>query len=709
MLEKERCYKTRSEITAIEANQNGTLLFSTRLHGAKVFSYQTCNSVKNLSIELLGHKTTATAFNESEALLVFANATTIYVLDLNTKLTIQTIRTYEGEIEQIAFVPHTKYIVTGTKNGRVMQYRYDGRAHISRLCSFGHNLKEKKRNSANNYVSAFAFYENLIACSGYGGEIRVLKMHTYAQRVTIDSSKVRINTLCFLDKNTLVSGNVDGLIQIHSLKKHQTSKKISAPFREINKIILMENPRYIMVSGASKDIILIDTQSAKIVSKSYLSLSANVSNILLADSETLLALINKTEIEKIELPSVAHLKSYLLHNELNKAYALIEKDPMLQGTREHKRVEVMYEKFYSQAINALIDSNTKEARRLMQMFSDVASKREDIDSIFKAFEHYPRFKGLYLEKKYALAYPMAEKFPALKRTKQYKKMEESFKEAYTFAQKQILIGRADLAKEILSSYATVLSKKPMLKLLLNQNEDFIEFLKAINTKDYVSVWRLVKTDEMFAHIPTYIALQNEIDSSLKSIQTDIYKNRLESAVEKIKSMMHIPSIKEELQELYSLSKLVSKLHSAYEADNFVECYEIIDSSSELDALELSKLLESHYSKVIYKAEESALKGDLKGIKKVLGEFIHIKTREDQIGDLLRLSFYVKIKTLLAKHSFKAAESIIYSYLDIFGLDSEIRLIMKTFEGVSKKKLAITLDQDNHRARNEWKNSELIMQ
>lgn len=708
MLIKHLCYKARSEIKSFEVLEDDTLAFSTSIHGAKIFSHQRCSAIKNLSIELLNSNTTAVAFNQKGTLIAFANSNLIYILNTQTKLLLQSIRTFEGEIELLAFVPNSKYIVAGTKQGRVMQYRYDGRSHLSRLCSFGQSLSKTKSRVKSNYVSAFAFKDNIFASTGYGGVITILKMNSYTNRYNIQASNVRINALCFLDDNRLVSGSVDGMIQIHSLNKYQSIKNITTPFVNINSIIQMPNKRYIMVSAESKNLVLIDLLNAKVVSTNYLTFTQNISCIKLTAEGNLLAVVNKKEFYRVELPSAEHIKSYILHNSLDKAYEIIDADPMLQGTREHKRVEVMYSKLYDKAVESLINSNTKEARKLMQMFSDVESKKDEINSIFKAFEFYPRFKNLYLEKKHSLAYIMAEKHPALRHTKQFKKMEETFKESFTFAQKQILIGREDLAKDILSAYATVASKKPMIKLVLNQNKEFIEFLKAINKKNHLQIDSLVKKNAIFKEIPSYSALQKELEQMLEKIRTLINKGQAEQAVESIKLLIDTPSIKEELQRLYSDTKLLKKLQKSYNEEDFVSCYEIIDSSNTLDSLELSILLEKHWTKLMSKCEDYALKGNIKGIKATLKGLIMVTSRVDKIGDLLRLSFHIKIKGLMAKKAFKSAENIIYSYIDIFGDDNELQLIMRTYQKVSRKTLAITLNQNSRLARDNWLNSDLIM-
>ena len=703
----QECFKTRSPITEIIVLNDKTIVFSTKLHGAKIFSTSNCAITKNLSIELLGYKTTATAFSQEHALLAFANSKTIYIVNIQNKTTIQTIRTDEGEIEILSFVPNSPYLVAGTKDGRVSQYRYDSKAQLSRLCSFPQK-RENNYRIKYNYVSALAFYGQYMACSGYGGSIVLIKMSSLANKRVIESSQLRVGALCFLDSERLVSGSSDGIVRIHFLKKENKTQTINTPFTNIKNIIQMPTSNYIMVSADSDKLLIIDTKSAKVVAKEYLSFEVNVAHILLDKKETLFVALENNTIYKFELPNVQELKSHLLHNTLDEAFKLIESDPMLRGTREHKRVEVMYEKLYTQAIEALIHSQTQEAYRLTEMFHDVASKREEISSIFEDFKNYPRFKALVSQKKYALAYAMSEKFPSFKRTLQFKKMEESFKDNFSFAQKQILMGRQDVAQDVLSPYASVIAKKPIVNLLLKQNKDFIDFLKAIQAKNYVLIEKLLGKNELFLQIPTYTALRISEQNSLDAIAELINRSKTKEAIEQIKTLQGTPGIKEDLKNLYRVAKLVESLHYSYKEGDFTNCYEIIDAHYVLSELQLSNLLEKHWSKVMKECEEFALKGDIKSIKDRLGELMRVKTRLAKVGDLLRVSFHSKIKALLAKKSFVNAENIIYSYIDIFGIDSEVKSLMKIHEKLAGKKLAITLNQERVVARDNWIHSPLIM-
>jgi len=702
------CFKARSRVTALNVSNNELVAYTTRHHGVKIFSSLECSVKKNISIELLSYQTTAVCISKDSKLLAFCNANNIYVFDLASKILLHTIRTTSKKIELISFTPDSTYLITGDSEGRVLQYRYDGKSKLSRLCSFGYSTSKLSCKAINRYVSCFAFYNEYIACSGYGGVITILKMNSHTNKFNIAASKVRINVLRFLDAQRLISANADGLLQIHSLKKYQQTKKIDTPFININEILLMPNRDFVLVSGESNKLILVNTKTAKVVSTNYLEFKEEIQTIALTHDNNLLVVLVDNQFLKVELPSVEDIKSHLLYSTIDEALIMIDNEPMLQGTREHKRVEVMYEKLYAQAINALVNADKREAKSIIEMFENVESKRDEIGTILRDFEYYPRFKILFLDKKYALAYAMAQKHPALTHTRQYKKMEEIFKETFTFAQKQILIGREDIAKEILSVYANVLSKKPILNLVLKQNREFIEFLQAIELKNYTLIEKLIKKNEIFTQIPTYKLLKQNQAKILQDTSESIIKGDLLKAKSLLKTVVSTPDTQEEIELLHKKCQLTEKLYNAYAKNDFTECYEIVDTKAEMDDLELSHLLENHWAKIMLECEVHALRGNIKGIKNLLGDLIHIESRIAKIGDLIRLSFHTKIKILLAKKNFNSAQSIIYSYIDIFSNDDEILLLMKTYERVSSRKLAITLDSSKNVSRDSWIKSSLIM-
>ncbi len=418
--------------------------------------------------------------------------------------------------------------------------------------------------------------------------------------------------------------------------------------------------------------------------------------------------LKNQKILHVELPSRERLSSLILQNSLDAAYELIAREPMLQETLEHKSLEKMYDKAYKDAVNALINQNKELANQLMITYRDIDVKEEPIRLLFKSFENYNRFKTLYLEKKYALAYAMSTKFPALKMTIQYESMEIKWKETFTNAQRHILLGKPDYAKALLKEYITVTAKRPIIQLILKHNDLFIDFLRALDKKDFKRVNEIARQNVLFTQMPIYETLESDIQKSITRVEAYIKRNKIELAKKSLAKIEGTPGFDKKVVQLYSMCDDMQKLQEAYEKDDFYACYELIDTFGHLSFSELGELLQKYWLKLMDECEEFALKGNIQSIKAVLGELITLDGRKDRIGDLLRVSFQVQIKYFLSKKKFKSAQSVIYSYVDIFAKDSEISSLMSKYESLTRKKLAITLSQDEKLSRDSWRESKLII-
>jgi hypothetical protein len=699
------CHSNYSEITELKILDNDFIAYSTKKDGIKIFSYKDCSMKLNVNkVHENLSSADATAFSPNGEYLAFCIKNQIYIIHIPSKTLIETINTYQEEIEILSFDLESKYIIAGTATGRVLQYRYDVSSSLARLCSFSKaNQREKLTQS---FVSTFKFHKNRLACGSHYGDIFIIDLHSRINKNHLTNSKVRVTAICFSDEKTIISGTSDGKLFINYLDNMKESKRIDTGFTTIADIVLMSNPNYVMVSGDANYVSIYDINKYKIIHNKYIKFNGKVNDMVLVNGDTLIAVVDNSNIFRVELPSLAKLKSLILHNILDEAFNLCEKDFTMKDTKEYRQLQDNYDKVYAQAAQALINQQKEYALQLIDTFKNISSKKEEIALLFRAFEIYPRFKSLYLEKKYPLAYILSTQFPALQHTLEYKKMEESWKESFKNAQKQILLGRDEIAKSLLYEYITVASKRPIIKLILNHNKLFIEFLKAIEAKDFQKVNAIAKTHADFTKIPTYKSLQNNMEHALIEIQNYIKQGEVDLATETLEKFKELPSIALEVNTLMKDCKSMQKLKNAYEISDFKSCYEILDTCKGLEFSQLGMLLDKHWSKLMQSCEELASKGNIKDIKTTLGELILLSTRRDKIGDLLRVGFHAKIKMYIVKESFKSAENIIYSYIDLFGLDSEINLIMQLYEVTTKAKLAIT--EDSRRSRDNWINSEIII-
>jgi len=705
-----KCQTSKSNITELTILDGSLVAYSTKLHGVKVFDSHECEMKKSIANIHLNATVSALSFSPNFELFAFVNQNTIYITQIETKDIIYTIQVNDEDIDIISFDSSSTYILAGSKNGRVLQYKINQPSLLSRLCSFPFDRSDmdSKSKDSKNFVSSFAFYNNHFACSGYGGSIIIIDLHTQANKNVITHNKTRIDALCFLNEKRLVSGNSSGRIDIISLADENSYKSVNTPISKIKQITIMPNPNYIMVTGESNIVTIVDVKNSKIAHSKYIELEVKINKIAIVNSDSLIIALDNNKIVNVELPGAEKLKSLILHNSLDKAFKLIEKEPMLQGSHEHKLIEEKFEKCYVNATKALINQNVALATQILGAYKDVRSKEHKIRELFAAFDNYLRFQALFLEKKYALAYAISSKYEPLKQTLQYKKMEQIFRVAFSNAQRHVQQNNIDRAKALLSEYNTVISKKPLIRLLTTQNREFTEFLKAIKEKDFKIINKLINTNEIFKQIPNYLTLNSQIEETLQEIDADINSGEITRAQTLLKTLKSVPHISQRVEKLHIKYKYVLALQKAYENNDFKTCYKILDLHKNLQSVELAILLERHWSKLIQKCERFALKGSIKDIKETLNELIDLPSRHNKIGDLIRVSFHVKIDTLMSKKNFRASEAIIYSYIDIFGIDSEITQIMKNFENLSSVKLAITQTHSDRPARDSWRYSDIIM-
>jgi hypothetical protein len=709
MLKIYECQVAKSDILELEVLSDSLIAYATKSHGIEIYDSVECKRKKSIVNVHLNSEITSSAFSPNSKIFAFSINQTIFVIDIDSKEMTHSTETNNEDIEMLSFDPSSTYIIAGTKNGRVLQYKYNNPSVLSRICSFPHDRSsiylDIKKN--NNYVSSFAFYNNYLACSGFGGAIFITDLRLQINRCIITHNLKRNNALCFLDEDTIISGNSSGEIYITSLNDIKNFKSIRTPLSSIEQIILMQNQNYIMVTGKSNIISIIDIKKYKIVHSKYIELDADITKIRMINNDYLVVALQNRKILNVELPSESKLKSLIIHNSIERAFALITKEPMLKGSHEHEMLEKKFDKAYLDATKALINQNKKQAVKFLDLYKNVKCKQIQIRDLFSAFKNYSRFQGFFYEKKYALAYAMSSKFPALKQTAQYKKMEQIFKIAFSNAQRLVAQGNEGSAKALLSQYSTISSKKPIIKMILTQNKEFHEFLKAIEKKDFKKISELINTNELFKQIPNYISLHNEIENKFQKIEQNIKIAQIDIAREQLSTLEEIPHNKNRVQQFYRECINMEKLHEAYKNSDFKSCYKILDSHKSLHTTKLGVLLENHWSKIMNQCEEYALAGNIKNIRKTLGELINLPIRHNRIGNLIRVSFHVRIKQLISKNSLKTAEAIIYSYIDIFGLDNEISHIIKKFEKTLSNTIAITQTEKDRPTRDSWLYSQII--
>jgi len=642
----------------------------------KLLSYD-AEEVLNISSKSLNKNISAIIISPDSKLLAFCVNSYIYIFHIQTKVIINSINLLNEVVDKFTFDLESKYIIIATKSAKILQYRYNNSSLLSNLHSFKVHSKRFNTN-IKPFISLIKFNNFLLVVATDDGTIFLINLYSKNNKITIKNNTQRITSLSFI-KNILVSGDCKGNLYFNSLKNGELIKKLETGFTKIIQLLPIENSHYIMVLGDSNFLMIYDTKNFKLIHSKYMEFKENPQKAIFIDRYTLLILFKSFFIKKVKLSNPTILKSLILNNMFNEVYTIVQKDSMLKESDEFIGLEQLYTKTYNQTLTFLLDNNKEKALQTISIFQDIKSKKDDIKSLFEAFEYYERFNELFIQEKYALFYQLSTKYPPLQKTTQYKKLEEQFNKDFIRAQKFIKQDNYEDAKEILSKYATVIQKKAILKLILNYNDDFIRFLQCIESKKFKDAYQITKDNELFTQLSVYKDIKKELDFT-----------------------------KIDTQKLNDESEIIQELTYNYENNDFLKSYELLDKHNSLNYTELGFFLQKHWANLISKCEDFALNGNFKDLRITLGELITIKTRRDTIGDSLRLSFYSQIKILIDGGNYHKAETIIYFYIDIFSIDKNIIEIMKIYENNTNVKLAITQNQNRKVDKDSWIYCEMIM-
>jgi len=695
------CFKAYSPIVAMEVLKDNRVIFSTTNSGIRVLDMDEYNVLSNILPQELDAKALS-CFSKDGRLVAIAHKTTVYIMVLRTQKILKTIET-RSSIDVLTFDTLSNYIIIGTSDGRVYQYRFNSNTLLARLCSFPYlYIDEKPKKIDNNFVSVITSYKDKIACSGYGGAIYVMNLHSRDSKKVILRQRVKkIESLCFLDNNTLISGSVDGVVEVIDLHNTKKIQRLNAPFTHVKHIIPMPNKEYILVASDKNFIALLNIKSLKIVKAQYLEFDEKIKLMIPKDEESFFVVLQDGSVKSVELLNLATLRSLIEKDKLTKAYRLLSKAPMLRGSKEERELEKKYQKLLEKAIKMILDDDMEGAKELLKNVSTLPSKKEEIRAVFEGFKHYEKLQLMFHEEKLHVAYSLCEKFPALKYTKEYKSMEKAWQNTFLKAQKEMLLHNVAAARALLGKYMAVHSKRTLIQFILYQNQEFIQFLKAIENKEFEQLHSLAKEYREFSALEHYKVFQEEVKNTQEQIEEFILMGNTHLAEVLIEKLDEDPKNEELVQKLEQECSSVSELYEAYKKNNLLKCYKKLDSDPFLKTTDLGKELETKWYELIDKGEKLALKADIKGVEEIFSEFKHLTSRNEKVGDIFRVAYQRKIFYFLQHKNCSRVATVVNEYTDKFGLDTEIKQLIKEYAKICKKKINLTAKQVRRKPRDYW--------
>lgn len=689
------CIYERSPIATMVEYKNNNLAYTTQYAGIKIVDIVKCEQIDKVVLKELNVNSISPSFSRDNKKFAFANNDIIYIISLETQKIEKKIQLINSSVETLIFNWDATHILVATNDGRVLQYRCDNSALIARLHSSAFNNEKK----IPHIVNHFALYRNKLACSATDGSLTIIDLEVQSRKSVLIKSAQEITALKFIDEFHLISADKSGILKIHNLKQRVKLKKLNAPFCDIDNIALANNNTIAFISSQYTNYIsAIDLEKGVVLKAKYIEGEDNFQSILVTNNNLLVTLSAQTKIEKVNLPTLKDIEELVEKNSFMKAYRLLENEPLLKLDSAYELVEHKYQEIYYKIIDALSEENRALALRLSKLFFGIKDKELEVQNIFASFKYFNEFKINFIQKRYALAYTLAIKYPPLQHTVIYQKLEEKYLAAFLNAKRHMDLDNVIHAKALLQEYLTIPTKRPIIKLLLQKDIYFFKFLKAVEKKDFQIQEELLLTHKIFALAPTYRGLDQSIEKNIKNIESFIQECDLVQAKELLLKFKSTPYMKANLIRLTMKMKKMNLFKEHYKAHNLKHCYELLDLNPFLQQSTLGMMLSDQWNILINKLEVIALQGDLKKLLQELDLLLFIKTRRNIIGNLLRIASLSKVKSYIVNKKSVEAKKLIFIHIDIFGKDNEVLFLMDRYEALFQEKLPLiceeTIGRDN---------------
>jgi len=272
--------------------------------------------------------------------------------------------------------------------------------------------------------------------------------------------------------------------------------------------------------------------------------------------------------------------------------------------------------------------------------------------IFDLFENEKKLQEYLLKRDFSKAYELTIQNPFLKRSKYYAELEHTWDKMFNQAQKLLEKGEQARAKEILSLFLDVPSKRGIIQNILNDFSEFEKFKAAVLNRKYPLAYSLAATHPSFKDTVYYKKMEEEWKKLFHKAREMIKMNARDDMIREVLKPFRGVSEKTAIiqalfndKQLYDLFK--SKLQQKQFADFFAllnrypflydtpEYEAAINYGEKLKEIANSELINGNYKKAMLLAntleEFPSLKEEAKSIAqkaKVYSTFLSYLSQRD---------------------------------------------------------------------------------
>ncbi|MGM0622741.1 MAG: WD40 repeat domain-containing protein [Campylobacterota bacterium] len=598
---------------------------------------------------------------------------------VKTKQSVYALQEHQGMVESCSFAAQSIHLLTGGQDGKVYLWNMKNGQMVSSLTPHA------------DFVSATAFSDNghWVASGGFDNQIFVTNISSMNQQFTLRGHKGAIKVVRFLKKQRLLVADKEGELVVWNYTTQTVVTRLAKMLDEVTCLTLSDDERFLFVADKTKRVSLYDLKRYEVIQDSICKLNASCTAMqYIPFNNTLVLGLRNGELLFFDIyEGKERVAKYIEDKAYEKAYKMIEHNPVLQFTSLYDDLEQQWELEVGVAQRLLQEGKQKEAKALLQPFSVNSQKRLFIQKIMKDFAAFEKFKAAASAKKYPLAYSIVAQYRALEDTKHYKLMENEWQKALRQV-KQVVATKdgEQKAQEILKPFKGVSSKAQTIQSIFEQRQIITLFQKKVAEQSYGDAIALTKKHTFLKSFDDYeklMQVSKQLESQAQEYISSGKYSRVLQVCEKLESF---PQMKDKAKQLKGEATVYAQAMSLYAEKDFSTLYKMVEKHPFLEDMQMLIKMENSWNKRVFQAENLAVRGKIEKIKELFHNFLKIEVKVPKIASILQLAYQNQILQSLKDPStsdtkIKAAlERVIY----LFGINELVFDCVKDIKKIRQK-------------------------
>ncbi|MBA1437502.1 MAG: hypothetical protein FAF05_00705 [Epsilonproteobacteria bacterium] len=580
---------------------------------------------------------------------------------------------HHGEVSCVKIDPKNKFMLSGGDDGKTFAIDVVSGKLMFTLLSHVDTIND----------IGFSQNGNWVATASYDRKVSVFNLVTMTAKERFRSHSAPVMHLQFFHKNKLLSIDKDSKGIIWDIHKSKVISRLQGIHDDVRKVVVSGDEHFLFIGTALGYVIVFDLHTYEMIAPRFIKITSpitamefdSINNHLIIGTEDGF-LIYYDIYEGLDV-----IKELLQKKQIDKIQAEVDKNPILKYTQVYDLVSDFWEKSLEKARIALENRQPDKAKLILEQFKDVPSKNKVIQKLFQDFSQYDKFIGCVKQGKLALAYSLANSYPAYKKTKIYDALEKQWKTVFARAQKMILDPKTtQMAKDILAPYRGISEKTKYIQELMTQSNVYKRFRESLGKKDFRTAMQLIKQNPFLQLLPEYTSLTNFADNLYFKTHDAINKKDFNTAMKYLNDLINFDDFKEEAQEKLKELEVKQKFYLAVKTGNISDAFDAMAEYEDLEETAEGKQLRNQWNKDVNIANTYAVNGDVVVVKKALEKYLQIQSKYISLATIFSWTYISQIeRTMKEKKEKSIVENGIKNYLSLFGLTDQIESLYESFQ------------------------------